>query len=74
MEAYEYELLCAGHVQKVLPVATLPWESSQWKLPLSYLCAVTLERKLEVTVTAVSQPCSPGLGRETELTVTAKPA
>lgn len=49
-------------------------ESSRGKLLLSYLCTVTLERKLEVTVIVASCPCSPGLGRETVLIVTVKPA
>lgn len=52
----------------------LAQESSWGKLLLSSLCTVTSEGKLEVTVIAVSHPCSPGLGRETELVVTAKPA
>lgn len=69
-----FELSCSRDVREALHLTALPRESSQGKLLLSYLCTVTSERKLEVTVIAVSHPCSPGLGRETTLAVTAKPA
>lgn len=48
-------------------LAALPQEGSWGKLLLLCLCTVTLERKWEVTITAVALPCSPSLGRDVAL-------
>lgn len=67
-----WAFVCQGPPRVAMSYCSV-WESSRGKLLLSYLCTVTLERKLEVTVIAVSRPCSPGLGREMALVATAKP-